>query len=83
MIMSDSQVSLVSMDMEGKNREQVLAMIQEKQRMKAEQSNDSDASVCTEGGFKLHKRKPILRQTSATPGDHKRRVSLQESHLSG
>ena len=76
MIMSDSQVSLLSMDLEGKNREQVLAKLLEKQKIKTE-GNESETDS------KGKKRKSILRQSTLPFSEltHRRRVSLQESQL--
>jgi hypothetical protein len=80
MIMSDSQVSLLSMDIQDKNREHVLTIIQERQRLKQD-GHESDGSIDRN---KPYKRKSILRQASSPPTEltHRRRVSLQDSQLS-
>ena len=81
MIMSDSQVSLLSMDIQDKNREHVLTIIREKQRMKSSDAgHESDGLIDRNKPFK---RKSILRQSTSPPTEltHRRRVSLQETQL--
>jgi len=70
MIMSDSQVSLLSMDVEGRNNELLNKVIKR---------DGSDSP-----GTKLFHRRSILRNIENNPNStdvHKRRVSLQESQL--